>query len=97
MDIELFHPLEKVSSEEAEKFEAELQREMSNGHVLKDESFECIARREDRDDFLFYVTSIEKFAIVHLTWNVEKSPDWPTTTLYNSFDELRQNWDSDFF
>lgn len=97
MNIKLFNPLVEVTSEQAQTFEVELRKEIPDGHILKGEDFECIARREDRDDFLFYVTSMGKFAVVHLTWNQEKSSEWPMTRLYSSFEELKQKWSEDFF
>jgi hypothetical protein len=39
-----------------------------------------VVRRVDRDDVLFILDG-ERLAIVHLTWNRETDPRWPSTTL----------------
>jgi len=82
-----------LSSEEREKFSAELNREICEEHVLAGRSMEALARLNGRDDFLFrdkHVT--DDCFVVHLTWRKESSPDFPWTTRFISFDDFYQNW-----
>ena len=68
----------------------ELAREVGEGHPLAGRSAVAIARREDQDDVLFWLPAGPTLlAVVHLTWasRRERSPDWPSTTLYESVAE----------
>jgi hypothetical protein len=78
-----------TDAETAQANEAELQRELPEGHVLAGESVHAIARRQDRDDILFAL-SRDRWAIVHLTWRGAREPDqrWPTAVLLASEREL---------
>jgi hypothetical protein len=41
--------------------------------------------RQDCDDVLFYLgESAPSFAVVHLTYQRETQPEWPSTTLFDS-------------
>jgi hypothetical protein len=42
-----------VDAKEASAFQSELQREVSAAHPLFKTAVRCVARRVDRDDFLF--------------------------------------------
>jgi len=77
-------------------FEKELSRELPEGHVLKGIAAKAIARRESRDDFLFYIDDIKfKYADVHLTWSVEKDPTWPISNLYINYEKWKQEIEND--
>ncbi len=69
---------------------AELIHEVNSRHVLFGFSASAVARRFDRDDVLF-VGELDgpMLAEVHLTYrgNTERSPNFPLTTLYRSFEE----------
>jgi hypothetical protein len=69
------------------RFEEELRREICSSHVLHGVAATIIARRQDRDDFLFELPD-GRFAIVHLTWARESDPRWPATEVFDSIDEL---------
>jgi hypothetical protein len=71
----------------SEKFLAELKKELCAAHVLYNKELEIVARRRDRDEYLFWLINEGKFAQVHLTWrgSVEPDPFWPVTTIYDSF------------
>lgn len=65
-----------ISGEDAARLEAELARELPEGHVLKPMRGRAFARRLDRDDVAFELDDGRRF-IVHLTWSVESDPRWP--------------------
>ena len=70
----------------------ELQRECPVSHVLYRLPVLLIARRGDCDDFLFRLTDgTNRYAVVHLTWNVETDPKWPRTEIFASFDDFVAN------
>jgi len=72
----------------SEKFILELRKEVCIEHVLYNKKLKIIARRCDRDEYLFQLIDEGKFAQVHLTWrgSVEPDPLWPATALFDSFD-----------
>jgi len=76
-----------LSRESAAAMEIELHREICEGHVLYGLECFAIARREDRDDFLFSVQgAAAPIYSVHLTWSwsEETSPDWPYAVSFES-------------
>lgn len=75
-------------------FEAELAREIPNGHVLEGKRPRLLGRRSMRDDFLFDLED-GRVAHVHLTWAVETKPDWPFTEIYPSFEAWRLGSEDD--
>jgi hypothetical protein len=82
-----------VSESEAGLFATELKKEMSPAHPLNDVAAVCLARRKDRDDYLFQVPLIDKtHVVVHLTWSKENSADFPWTTFFRNEDDFIQNW-----
>jgi hypothetical protein len=68
----------------ARQLENELSREIPRRHMLAGISPTAIARREDRDDAMFDLGD-GRFAVVHLTWQRETDPQWPSTRIYNSW------------
>ncbi len=72
----------------AEHLSAELEREVSPGHVLYKMQARPVARRVDRDDILFEVDDQKNcLAVVHLTWHRESDSRWPTVKLFVSWDQ----------
>jgi hypothetical protein len=71
---------------DAEAFAAELRAECGDGHPLHGVQVEAFAQREGRDDVAFRLLGTDEIAQVHLTWKGtrEESPNWPTTTLFES-------------
>ena len=67
--------------------EAELKAELCEEHILANQDFSVLAKREDQDDVLVY--SGESFYIVHLTWSgrVEEMP-YPKTERYGFRQDL---------
>lgn len=79
--------LDPWQSTKSEKFLLELKKEICEDHVLYNKELEVVARRRDRDEYLFWLINDGKFAQVHLTWrgSIEPDPFWPATELYDSF------------
>ena len=74
-----------ISPDNASNVEAELQRELPPRHVLFGRNAKAIAFRQDCDDVLFYLGDpAPSFAVVHLTYQQETRPEWPSTTLFES-------------
>jgi hypothetical protein len=72
------HGWRPVTAEEAVRFERELARELSTGHVLKGLNLRAVQQRADRDDVAF-VLEDGRLCIVHLAWHVETDARWPHT------------------
>ncbi|MCR6661530.1 MAG: hypothetical protein NVV72_20240 [Asticcacaulis sp.] len=66
---------------------AELRREMMAKHALYRDSVEAVARKNGHDDTLFRLSG-DRYAQVHLTYQVETTPQWPMTTIFDTY----QNW-----
>ena len=76
------------------KLDTELSRTLAPGHVLEGNTFCAVARRFDRDDVLFHITSPEElYAVVHLTWATsrETDPAWPRTEIFATLDDFVNN------
>lgn len=69
---------------DADALARELAREVCGDHVLFGRQVTAIGRRRKRDDVLFRLDD-GTFAQVHLTWNVERSPLWPSTEFFPDF------------
>jgi hypothetical protein len=75
----------------------ELQREVCEGHPLYRKTCHPVARsKEDPNEFLF-LTDDPHFplAFVHLTWTIERRPDFPYTLRYESWDAFFLAWTTD--
>jgi hypothetical protein len=92
LQIEWRTPWGSLAVDRALKAEIELQREMSVGHVLFGRTVKAIGTRQDCDDVLFYLGErAPRFAVVHLTYNRETRPEWPSTELFESLTDWVQN------
>lgn len=81
------------SAAEAEELETELRRELAPAHRLHGRDVRAIARREGRDDVLFASpTSDGPVFWVHLTWSVEKAPEWPWTVEHRNLADFLDRW-----
>ena len=84
--VKPWEPLE--DSDEAKDLVEELQDEMPPQHILYGVPVIGLARRIDCDDVLFMSSDPSKpLALVHLTWHRETDPKWPSTTIYQSWQE----------
>ena len=73
----------------ADKLVKELEREVTQGHVLWKVKTRAIAQRSDSDDVLFEIESEQgKCAVVHLTWSGKPEQDsrWPDMRIYATID-----------
>src|SRR5262245_50495560 len=71
---------------------AELNRELSPGHLLFGRLVSAVGRRGDNDDVLFELLDEPPgLAVVHLTWRMSREPDpeWPYTVLYADMSNWR--------
>ncbi|KWZ66299.1 hypothetical protein [Bacillus altitudinis] len=59
----------------------ELQREVHPHHILYGKKAIAVAKREDTDDVVYWISELKKFALVHLTYSVENSNPYPKTQL----------------
>lgn len=82
-------PWQAAHSEHVAGLTAELQRELPSGHVLAGLTVVPIAHRSDRDDVLFRIgDSPYRFAAVHLTFARKTNPAWPSTEVYDTFEQF---------
>ena len=78
--------LRERASERAELFSSELASEVSLKHPLYGLKATAVAARIDRDDVLFEIEDGDvPLAVVHLTWQKESDPRWPTTKFFGSW------------
>ena len=88
--VSSWHP---VTPEEAVRLERELARELPVGHVLHGRVVRALAERYDRDDVAFEVEG-ERTCVVHLTWQVEKDPNWPISKFVEALVDNHDEEDS---
>jgi len=70
----------------------ELKRETSPGHPLHGVSVRTIARRQDCDDVLFkLLDGSGRYAVVHLSFQKEKDPQWPECHLFTGVEDWIEN------
>jgi hypothetical protein len=74
--------------EDAERLEAELAREIQDGHPLWGRQVRALARARVSDDFLFEVDGGPTVASVHLTWQENDRPPWPWTNFHDSVERF---------
>ena len=78
-------PWHSISPDYAAKAQTEIHREMCAGHILFGRSVTAIGYRQDCDDVPFYLgESAPSFAVVHLTYNRETRPEFPSTMLFDT-------------
>lgn len=89
VDLDQFPPWRKT--DDGEFFEAELKKEMTFFHPLKRKKVKAVGNRTDRDDVLFKLTDgSNRYAVVHLTYNKERSRKFPLTKFYKDWTEFYQ-------
>ena len=73
--------------------ENQLQKELSEAHVLFGVEAVAVARRQENDDVLFYLPKHEiPFSVVHLTWDGrQKNPQFPHAEFFVSFEDFAEN------
>ncbi len=76
--------------------EGELQTEISINHILANCDCSALCASLQCDDVLFAIHNEgdvrASYALVHLTWSnhKEQNPKFPSTTLFNSFEEFKE-------
>ena len=84
---------ELIQGENSAFFEDELASEPCAEHLLYKKEAKVIARKSDRDDFLFYIQDLqEPYCVVHLTWQKETKPLWPSVTQFKNEKDFLKNW-----
>jgi len=86
MDIEYQEPW-NATGKYADNLVKELEREVTEGHLLFQVEVRAIAQRTDSDDVLFRLPD-GRCAVVHLTWSGEPEGDsrWPDTRVFESWE-----------
>jgi len=72
----------------AEELEQELKWEVAAGHVLAAFAIVAIAVRRLQKEAIFWLPESDQWAVVHLTWNDEVDPRWPSTVLVESWADV---------
>lgn len=84
-------PWEETTPSVQKALEAELQRELIQGHPLYHVSVRAIARHSGCDDVLFAVAGLYSVAVVHLSYSKEVNMLWPCTQFFGSVREWREH------
>jgi hypothetical protein len=69
-------------SEDQDRLEKELEKELPHGHILEGRDCRAMACRIDIDDVLFLLDGGPGVAVVHLTYNRESDPAWPHAEIF---------------
>ena len=82
----------RLNDEDSEIFSKEFYREADKSHELFYDRLWAVARCEGFDDVLFKVHD-GRYAVIHLTWSIETSPNFPAFELFETFREWKQEMD----
>ena len=89
---------EIIPDDKKKFFEFELVNELCSEHILFQKDVQVLARKSDRDDFLFLIDGLEKtLCVVHLTWSKETNPNWPSTTQFKDKEEFLKSWNEELY
>lgn len=72
----------------AERFEAELVREVAESHPLFGKQVRAVAVRKLEKEVLFWLPVERRWVWVHLTWAKETSPKWPSVDVHETWESL---------
>lgn len=81
-----WHPVH--GTEQARALEAELTRELTQGHELKGVTAEAVAVRRHLKDVVFWLPDTAEWAWVHLTYTIETNRMWPTAFVTTRWESL---------
>ena len=76
-----------LTHEHAAAANRELVRELCPGHVLLGRNCRAIAKCIAADDFLYTIDDLGQVAQVHLTYQVERRPNWPSAKIFDSLSD----------
>lgn len=66
-----------------EKFlNEELKKELLPKHILYGKEAIAVAKREDKDEVVFWIKELNRYAVVHLSYSKEASSKFPITYLF---------------
>jgi len=84
----------ELRAETRKSLEEELYRELTTGHVLFGQTVSAKALCGSGDDVVYQLQD-GRYAVVHLTWHVEKSSEFPFTLVFSDLDSLGRHteWD----
>jgi hypothetical protein len=71
-----------ITNSMAESLTNQLIKELSPSHILYGKKAVAVARRQDNDDVVYWISELDKYAIVHLTYSKENSSEFPKTQLF---------------
>jgi hypothetical protein len=77
-----------VGTEEASSLEVELRREAVAGHRLFDVDVVAVACRKLMKEVVYWLPGERLWAVVHLTWSIERGARWPTTETVGTWAEV---------
>ena len=76
------------SKNRAEYLSHQLESDVPPKHILYGLKARAVAFRIDMDDVLFEISDGQMpLAVVHMTWRKETDPRWPTTKLFESWEQ----------
>ncbi len=70
-------------------FEEELKRGLNKDHFLYDKDFNAILKNECNDDVIYSLND-SIFAVVHLTYQMENSRNYPRYKIFDDIEELKE-------
>lgn len=76
------------NKEESESLYIELQKELSQGHILYGKEVKIVAHRNGTDDILCqHILESDHYTVIHLTWSMKQETDiyCPTVEVDGSF------------
>lgn len=78
-----------VLPKNAAALDAELQKELTRGHMLYGVKANCFARCLASDDTLYAIED-GRYAVVHLTYVEDERPPWPKCHVFEKLNEALQ-------
>jgi hypothetical protein len=80
--------------DEREDVLAELQREISTGHVLHGQRMTPLARHSGHDQVLVRtIDAVAPLYVVYLTWQIKSDPAWPRVQAFSNLSEFVEEWE----
>ncbi len=92
-DFQLLEPWIVIRDDRrSELLVGQVRSDLPPSHPFYGAGLKAVAERSDRDDVLFEIEGgQETLAVVHLTWHKETDPRWPSTRLFDSWEQWTQD------